>query len=308
MRKVFISTTNFGKFDSQPLSILKRNKIVLVFNSLSRKLTEQEIGRFLAEGLYVGLIAGTEPITKPVLAKAKSLKVISRVGVGMDNIDLSVAKKLHIKVYNTPNVLIDSVAELTIGLILNALRKISLMDGNMRNKVWNKEMGLLFKGKTLGIIGFGKIGRRVALLAKAFGADVIFYDIRPIKSKIAKQVTFAKLIKEADIISIHSSGTGRLITKDEIRNMKEGVVLVNTSRGGAIDEKALYDALKSGKIASVAMDVFNNEPYSGKLVELENCILTPHIGSYAKESRIQMEIEAVNNLIKGLGKAGKSRK
>ncbi len=175
--KIFISTTTFAQLSGKPLDILKENKIDFVLNPLKRKLSEQEIGKFLKENSYAGLIAGTEPITKFVLTKANSLKVISRVGVGMDNIDLSEAKKSNIKVYNTPNVLIDSVAELTIGLILNALRKISLMDRNIRNKAWNKEMGLLFKGKILGIIGFGKIGRRVALLAKAFGADVIFYDI-----------------------------------------------------------------------------------------------------------------------------------
>lgn len=306
--KVFISTTTFAQFSKEPLDILRKNKIDFVLNPLKRKLFEQEIGKFLKENSYVGLIAGTEPITKSVLTKAISLKVISRVGVGIDNIDLPEAKKLKIKVYNTPNVLIDSVAELTIGLILNALRKISLMDRNIRNKAWNKEMGLLFKGKTLGIIGFGKIGRRVALLAKTFGAGVIFYDVKPIKTKIARQVTFIKLVKDADIISIHSSGKGILISKDEIKNMKEGVILVNTSRGSTIDEEALYSGLKSGKIAFAALDVFNNEPYSGKLTGVENCILTPHIGSYARESRIQMEIEAVNNLIKGLSTASKSKK
>jgi len=306
--KVFISTTTFAQFSKEPLDILRKNKADFVLNPLKRRLSEQEIGRFLQEKPYLGLIAGTEPITNSVLMNAKSLKVISRVGVGMDNIDLSAAKKLNLKIYNTPNVLIDSVAELTIGLILDALRRISLMDRNIRNKAWNKQMGLLFKGKILGIIGFGKIGRRVAALAKAFEVEVIFHDLRPIKTRIARQVSFARLIKDADIISVHSSARGMLISRDEIKKMKEGVVLVNTSRGSAIDEEALYAGLKSGKIASAALDVFSNEPYSGKLTALENCILTPHIGSYAKESRIQMEIEAVNNLFKGLGAAGKLRK
>lgn len=297
--KVFISTTTFAQFSRKPLDILKENKIDFVINPLKRKLSEQEIGNFLEEGPYSGLIAGTEPLTRSVFAKAKSLKVISRVGTGMDNIDLPGARRLDIKVYNTPNVLIDSVAELAIGLILNALRKISLMDRNTHNKAWKKEMGLLFKGKKLGIIGFGKIGRRVAALARAFRVEVIFYDVKAIKTKIAKQVSLAKLIHDADIISIHSSAKDMLISKEEINNMKDGAVIINTSRGSAIDEEALDDGLKSGKIACAALDVFSNEPYSGKLAELENCILTPHIGSYAKEARIQMEIEAVNNLIKG---------
>ena len=216
----------------------------------------------------------------------------------MDNIDLAETKKLNIKVYNTPDVLVDAVAELTIGLTLNVLRQISLMDRKIRNKTWKKEMGLLFKGKILGVIGFGRIGKRVSELAVAFGAEVIFYDLREIKIENALQVSLNKLVQDADIISIHSSTRDKLISKEEIENMKNGVVIINTSRGSVIDEEALYQALKSGKVFSAGLDVFNNEPYSGKLIELDNCILTPHVGSYAKEARIQMEIEAVNNLIK----------
>ncbi len=296
--KVFISTTSFAQFNSKPLDILKGNKIDFTFNPLKRTLSEEEIGNFLAEGSYSGLIAGTEPLTKAVFIKAKSLKVISRVGTGMDNIDLAETKKLNIKVYNTPDVLVDAVAELTIGLTLNVLRQISLMDRKIRNKTWKKEMGLLFKGKILGVIGFGRIGKRVSELAVAFGAEVIFYDLREIKIENALQVSLNKLVQDADIISIHSSTRDKLISKEEIENMKNGVVIINTSRGSVIDEEALYNALKSGKVFSAGLDVFNNEPYSGKLIELDNCILTPHVGSYAKEARIQMEIEAVNNLIK----------
>lgn len=298
--RVFISTTTFAQFSEKPLDILKENKIDFVINPLKRKLSEKEIGSLLKQGSYYGLIAGTESITKRVLARAKFLKVVSRVGVGMDNIDLFETKRLGIKVYNTANVLTDSVAELTIGLMLSALRKISLMDRNMHNKVWKKEMGLLFKGKVLGIIGFGKIGERVAVLSKAFGAEVIFHDIRDIKSKIGKQVSLTELIRTAEIISIHSSTKSMFISKKEIANMKDGAVIINTSRGSVIDEPALYGALKSGKIFAAALDVFSNEPYTDKLIGSGNCILTPHIGSYAKEARIQMEIDAVNNLIKGV--------
>lgn len=302
--KVFISTTGFAQYSRRPLDILKRNKIDFVLNPLKRKLSEQEIGGFLEKGSYSGLLAGTEPLTGSVLARGKYLKVISRVGTGMDNIDLPKAKKLNVKVFNTPEVLIDSVAELTIGLILNALRKVSSMDRNTHNKIWKKEMGLLFKDKILGIIGFGRIGERVAVLAKAFGAKLIFYDVRKIKARIAKSVPLGKLIREADVISIHSSAKDALVSVGEINRMKNGVIIINTARGSVIDEDALYSGLKTGKIACAALDVFCNEPYSGKLIELDNCILTPHVGSYAKEARIQMEIEAVNNLIKGLKAAG----
>lgn len=298
--KIFISTTTFARYSKEPLVILKKNRVAFSLNTLKRRLSEREISGFLNKGAYAGLIAGTEPITRAVLNTAKSLKVISRAGTGMDNIDLPEARRLNIKVYNTPDVLVDSVAELSIGLILDALRKITLMDRNIRANSWSKEMGLLFKGKTLGIAGFGRIGRRVAELAGAFGARVIFYDPERIKTGVARQVHFAGLIKEAEIISIHASGKKVLFSGNEISKMKDGVILVNTSRGSAIDEKALYDGLRSGKISFACLDVFSNEPYSGKLLGLGNCVLTPHIGSYAKEARIRMEVEAVNNLIKGL--------
>lgn len=298
--KVFISTSGFAEYSLRPLDILKRKRIGFVLNPLKRKLSENEITKFLKAYPYAGLIAGTEPITGKVLREAGTLRVISRVGAGLDNIDLAAVGKRNIRVFNTPDVLVDSVAELTIGLIIDSLRKISLADRNMRSKGWKKEMGLLFKGKTLGIIGFGRIGRRVASLADAFGAKVIFHDLKKIKSSFARQLALGSLLKEADIVSLHTCGKATLITKQEIKRMKEGVLLINTSRGTAIDQEALYQGLESGKIASCALDVYQDEPYSGKLLNLDNCILTPHIGSYAKEARIKMEIEAVNNLIKGL--------
>lgn len=147
-----------------------------------------------------------------------------------------------------------------------------------------------------------KWGKKVARLAKAFGAKIVFNDIRTIKSRIAEYVSLNELFKISDIISIHYSSKERLITKKEILRMKKGVILINTARGFAIDEDSLYGGLKSGKIGYAALDVYNNEPYSGKLVNLDNIILTPHIGSYAKEARIRMEAKAVENLIKGLAK------
>ena len=253
----------------------------------------------MEEGAYSGLIAGTEPLTGKVFEKAPSLKVISRVGVGLDGVDVSAAKEHGIAIYNTPSVLVDSVAELTIGLILCCLRKIASMDRNVRKGVWKKEMGLLFKGKTLGIIGFGKIGSKVSQIAEAFGVKVVFHDIGPAESKFCKKVSFEELITESDIISIHLSSKEQLISEMEVRKMKDGVILVNTSRGGVIDEDALHKGLLSGKIACVGLDVYKEEPYSGNLTELDNVVLTPHVGSYAKEARIAMEIEATMNLIKG---------
>jgi len=298
-KKIFISTTTFAAYSKEPLDLLKANGFSCELNGLGRSLKEGEISEILKNNNYSGLIAGTEPLTRLVLENAVGLKSISRVGVGLDNVDLNAADKLKIKVYNTPDVLTDSVAELAIALILDCLRKISSMDRAIRGKTWKKESGLLFKGKTLGIIGFGRIGKRVAQLAKAFGAKIIFYDLIKPAVKAYQRVNRDKLFKDADIISIHVSSKEKIITAREISQMKDGVIIVNTSRGAVIDEEGLYNNLKTKKVAAAALDVFWSEPYSGRLTELDNVVLTPHIGSYAKEARVAMEIEAAKNLIRG---------
>jgi D-3-phosphoglycerate dehydrogenase len=298
--KVFISTSTFAEYDKAPLDLLRKKGMTVHLNPHKRKLAEKEIFGFLKRGKYDGLLAGTESLTKQVLKNASGLKVISRVGVGLDNIDLAAAKQLKIKVFNTPDVLTDSVAELTLGLILSCLRKIGLMDRKMREKAWSKEMGLLLRDKRLGIIGFGKIGRRVARLAEAFGAKVIFYDTKPVKAGIGRKTALNTLLKDSDIISIHAATKVALITGKEIKQMKTGVILINTSRGLAIDEPSLIRALKSGKVAFAGLDVFASEPYYGGLVKLNNVVITPHVGSYAKETRVKMELAAVDNLLKGL--------
>lgn len=302
MKKVFVSTTTFAQEDPAILDVLAKAGISVTRNPLQRRLNEKEITEFLVRGGYDGLLAGLEPLTKNVLAKAQCLQVISRIGVGLDNVDQHAARKLGIKVFNTPGVLTDSVAELTIGLILAALRKITISDRNMHQGKWSKEMGSLLKDKTLGIVGFGNIGQRVAKLAGAFGAKTIFYDVRKLKKNKAKQVTFAKLVESADIISLHSSGQDCLVGDKEIKAVKQGVIIVNTARGRLIDENALLKGLSSGKVSCVALDVFEQEPYSGELCKYENVILTAHIGSYAKEARIMMERMAVMNLMKAIPK------
>jgi D-3-phosphoglycerate dehydrogenase len=304
MKKVFISTTTFGEDEPSILKQLAKAKISATMNPHGRRLNTAEIADILVKGQYDGLLAGLEPLTENVLTQAKNLKVISRIGVGMDNVDQLAAKRLGIKVFNTPGVLTDAVAELTLGLILAALRKIVLSDHKMHAGQWDKKMGALLKGKTVGIVGFGHIGARVADLALAFGANIIFTDVRKIKKAKIKQVSLADLIKSADIISLHCSGKDCVIGEKEIQAMREGVIIINTARGSLIDEKALLKGISSGKIACAGLDVFQEEPYKGELLKQDNVIFTPHIGSYAKEARVMMEKMAVENLIKGLkGKA-----
>jgi D-3-phosphoglycerate dehydrogenase len=299
VRKVFISTTSFAKDDIRPMELLKEAGLEVYTNPHDRKLLEDEMIKYLSDIDF--LIAGTEPLTQQVLESAKKLKIISRCGVGMDNIDMKAAAQLGIKVYNTPYGPTLSVAELTVGLVLDLLRRVTMMDRDIRSGIWEKRMGNLLNSKKVGIIGFGNIGQKVAELLTPFGCKIKYYDIRTknLGGK-AERLELDELLKITDIISIHISSKEQMIGEKEIKLMKKGAWLINTSRGGVVDENALYQALKDGHLSGAALDVFEQEPYMGPLKELENAILTPHIGSYAKEGRIEMEMQAVKNLLDGI--------
>jgi len=252
----------------------------------------------------IGIIAGTESLNNNVFPYLQELKVISRCGSGIDNVDLRVAQERGIKVYNTPDVATRAVAELTVGVILNLIRKVNQVDRIIRDGNWDKRMGNLLYGKKVGIVGFGRIGQKVGELLSIFGTELSYYDIEPKYSSInCAQKTFKEILAWADIITLHlsySEGCKSIIGKRELELMKKGSWLINLSRGGVVDEQALYQVLKNGHLSGAAVDVFEQEPYSGPLRELDNIILTPHIGSYARETRIEMEIRAVKNLLKGL--------
>ncbi|NQU17122.1 MAG: phosphoglycerate dehydrogenase [Candidatus Saganbacteria bacterium] len=298
--KILISTSSFGNFDDSPIRTLESKGLEVVLNPYKRKLAVSESIELL-NGV-AGLIAGTEALTEDVLIKSKNLKVISRCGVGMDSVDLKTAQRLGIEVINTPDAPTQSVAELAIALIFSLLRHISVSDKNVKEGKWNKLMGNLLIGKTLGIIGYGRIGRRLCHLLSPFGLNIIAHDINEDSS--AKFVSLDELFANADILTIHVSTSKCLIGKNELKKVKPTALMVNLSRGGVVDEDALFSALKEKRIAGAAVDVFSKEPYSGPLSEFDNVILTPHIGSYAKESRIEMEKQAVHNLIKAFEMKG----
>ena len=263
----------------------------------------------LLEAKPVGMIAGLEPITARVLQQAAGLKVVSRCGIGLDNVDLNAAGSLGIVVTNTPDGPTAAVAELTIGLIFNLLRRISFLDGEIRKGNWTKETGRLLQGRKVGIIGLGRIGKRVAETLLALGAKVSGTDIEPDQEWLQKNpvslMSLEELLKQSEILCLHVSYAGsneHLIGKKEMEAMPKGAYLVNTSRGEVIDHDALYSMLTNGHLAGAALDVFDQEPYTGPLTRLDNVILTPHIGSYAREARVQMETQAAENLIEGLRK------
>ena len=305
MHNIFIATSTFGVHSSEPIKIIGDNGKEFLLNPLSRKMSSDELIKYAQDSQ--GIIAGTELYTKEVLDKLPHLSVISRLGVGMDNIDRCVAKERGIKLYKTQTTPAPAVAELALGFMLDLARKISYQNNTLKSGIWKKEMGNLLRGKTLGIIGLGVIGKTLVKLVKGFNFNILAFDLykdeQYAKDHSVNYCNLDTLLSESDIISIHlnlTDETNQLMNATRISKMKRGSIFINASRGEMIDEKALYKALKENKIMGAGLDVFNDEPYSGALTELENVILTPHIGSYAKELRIQMEIEAVENLMRGL--------
>lgn len=299
MKKIAITTTSFGQYDKSVLLPLEEKGLEIVLNPLGRKLNKEEIVEICRDS--AGMIAGTEKLDEQTLKQLSLLKVISRCGTGMDNVDLEAAKRLSVMVYNTPDAPTMAVAELAVALMLNLLRKVSRMDAGIRAGKWEKLMGNLLSGKRAGIIGYGRIGRKVGELLKCFKCDIAFYDPF-VGSEVADATKMGlnELLEWADIVSVHVPGSSTVIGEKEIAYIKRGAWLFNLSRGNAIDEDAIYQALKNNILSGAGLDVFREEPYKGKLIELDNVVLTAHVGSYAIESRIEMERQAVKNLLVGL--------
>lgn len=300
-RIVAISTSSFGKEDPRPLDLLREANYEIRPNPHGRALTTDEARQHL-QGV-VGLVAGTEKLTGELLRSLPDLRCISRVGVGMDAIDLATAKEVGIVVVNTPDAHVDAVAELALGGLLATLRKIPASDVSIRNGKFEKPMGRLLGGKTIGIVGFGRVGQRFAQLASSFGVTLLAFDPALATSPHAKMVDLATLVEQSDVISLHlpySAAAKYLIGTTQFGAMKRDAVLVNTARGGLVDETALLAYLEANKSAAAYLDCFETEPYTGPLARLPNVVLTAHIGSYAREARVRMETEAVQNLLANL--------
>lgn len=309
---LLITTSSFGAKDEAARAHLIAAGYEIVQNPFGRTLTETEISALLAEHRPVGLIAGLEPLTEAVMESAVShLKVISRCGTGMDNVDLNAAKRLGISVLNTPAAPAEAVAELSLGLILALIRNVVSHDQMVHSGAWKKRMGLLLSEITVGIVGLGRVGRRVAAILRPLGTKVIATDVMPDHDWIAAHgvslMTLPQLLTASDVVSLHlpyaSGDLHRLMNAERIAAMRPGSFLINTSRGALIDEQAVADALASGHLGGAAVDTFEQEPYNGVLLEAPNAILSPHAGSYARATRNRMELEAAQNLITGLSKS-----
>ena len=242
------------------------------------------------------IVRSRTTVTKEMIEKADNCKIIARVGVGLDNVDQDAAKTKDIRVINAVEGAMNAVAELVLGLMLTLARQTARGDRAIRNGQWLKKelKGTELRGKYLGIIGLGNIGKRLGRLAHSLNMNIIGYDVMPIDEEFAKEVGLMKadlntLLQSSDYISIHVpllDSTYHLLDAQKMSTMKKTAKIINTSRGGVVDEDALYEALKNGTLGGAALDVFEKEPAIGtKLAELDNVILTPHIGAQTKEAQ-----------------------
>ena len=310
MPKALITTVPFGAKDRRPLDLLEQHNIDYLINPLNKKLTEDELSDMVSD--FDLIIAGTEPITKNVMNAASNLKMISRVGIGLDNVDLLEAKKQNIIVSYTPDAPAPAVAELTIGLMLTLLRYVQLSNMEMHNGKWHRFFGRRLSEVTIGIIGVGRIGKGVIEHLKGFDAPKILLndtgeymqDWSSIEGEgNIKWVDKDIIYQLADIISIHTpltAQTKNMIKKDQLLSMKEDAVIINTARGGIINEQDLYEVMQKNHLSGAAIDVFDFEPYNGNLKEIERCILTAHMGSMSVDCRTRMEIEATEEAVRFL--------
>ena len=299
MTRALITTVPFGEADPAPLELLRQAGVDYVLNPVGRRVTEAELVS-LVPGFDV-LIAGTEPITGHVLEAGAALRLISRVGVGLDNVDLLGARARRIAVAYTPEAPADAVAELTIGMALSLLRGVHVAHAAMRRGVWKRLQGRRLGKVTVGVVGVGRIGRRVIHLLSAFGATILANDLTQVSIDTpVRWVDKHTLYRESDVVSLHvplTRLTRHLVGAAELALMRPDALLINTCRGGVVDEAALASALRDGRLGGAAVDTFAEEPYHGELVDVETCLMTPHMGSMSADCRVRMEYGAARNVV-----------
>jgi len=301
--KVFVSTHPFSQTSDLPAKLLKDAGIEVVTNQHGRKITTAELVQDIQDADI--LIAGTEKITEEVLSNAPNLKLISRVGIGLDGVDFDLCQKYGVQVAYTPDAPTMAVAELCVAMIMDLSRKVTFTNNNIKNGIWHRHMGTLLYGKTIGIMGLGRIGKSLVHLLSTFNVKFLVHDIVPdLAFGRLYDVNFVSkeaLLRQSDIISVNvplKKDTMDYLAMDELNMMQKHAILINTARGGIINESDLYKALKSNEIAAAAIDVFEEEPYKGNLTELDNCLLSCHMGASTIDSRTDMEVQAVEEAIR----------
>jgi len=303
MGKILITPRSLTKEGHPALERLKKAGHQLVTCTPGKMPDEAELLALLPG--CAGYLAGVEKVSARVLEAARGLKVISRNGAGIDNVDLEAARRLNIQVRPAPGANARGVAELAIALIFSLLRSLPWSDGQLKRRSWNRRLGLEVAGRTLGLVGCGNIGRMVVELAAGLGLKTMAFRRHPDSSFAPPRfrwVSLEELYAGSDIISLHCpAGPRPVIDREAIARMRRGVYLVNTARADVVEEQAVLEALASGQIAGFATDVFAQEPPKDwRLAGHERVIATPHIGGYTEESVSRATEEAVRNLLEVL--------
>jgi D-3-phosphoglycerate dehydrogenase len=302
---IFVALSTFAADDRRPLDRLEASGHPFRLHRTGKRITQAELLRDGSDAAVI--LAGVEPYDSGMFVQLPALRCISRCGVGVDAIDLNAARQRGVAIANTPGIPTEAVAELALAMFLALSRNLRLQANLMQERHWERTTAHLLAGRTVGLIGLGRIGQRVAQLCLNFKARVLAYDPlieEPLACNLGiTLVPREQLLREADIISLHASMNHEhpvLIGAVELAMMKRGAILVNLARGEMVDEGALVDALRSGQLAGAGLDVFDAEPYQGPLCDFEQVILTPHSATLTVETRAAMELQCVENALQFL--------
>jgi D-3-phosphoglycerate dehydrogenase len=303
--RVLIGSRSFGTAAPEHITELKQAGCEVIPNGVGRAYRAEELLTVLRD--VDAIITGTDELTGEVIASANRLKTIAKHGVGVDNIDLDAARARGIVVTATPGTMHDSVADLAMALLLAVARRIVPMDEGVKAGGWPRSTGMELRGKTMGLVGFGRIGREVARRAQGFGMRIVAFDPYPDETYAARHnvtlLPFEELLKSSDVVSLHAaaSDSGPLLGERELAMMREGAIVINSARGQLIDETALAEAIRAGRLGGAGLDVFTHEPpQDSPLLLLDRVVLTPHLGGQTQEALCAMGAMCVENCLLAL--------
>lgn len=304
--KVLVTSNSFGKYSGEPQKKLEEAGFEVILNPYHRMMNEEEFIKCLSD--VDAVILSTEKVTKKVIDSSPKLKMISRYGVGLDNVDLEYCKEKGIPVTVTKGGNSNAVAEFAVSLMLSCLRGVASANQYAKQNIWKKFTGLDLDGKTIGVVGLGAIGKLVIKKLQGFDVKIlgydVYYDEEFVKKYSVEKVSIDDLVKNSDIITLHAPSKGKAILgKEEFKKMKDNVVIVNTARSDLIDLDALLEAIKNNKVFAAGLDVHENEPnFDIRFEGLDNVILTPHQAAISKEASNKASQMAVDNILNYFGK------
>ncbi|HWA24549.1 MAG TPA: NAD(P)-dependent oxidoreductase [Lacunisphaera sp.] len=303
--RIGIGPSSFAQEDLTPLQLLQQAGVTVIPNPVARRLTEEEVLQYLVKEKPDGLLAGLEPLNRRVLTAAQpALRAVARVGIGVTNVDQAACRELGIKFSSTPDAPTEAVAEMTLAALLCLARNLEPMNRALHEGQWPKTISRSLRELTVLIVGFGRIGRGVARQLAAAGCRVLVHDpflASDLACEFAR-VTLPEGLAAADVVSLHASGDKPLLGETEFALARPGLILLNSARGELVDEQALVRALETGRVGKAWIDAFWQEPYRGALLRFPQVLLSPHASTYTRRCRLAMEVEAVRNILRDLGR------